>query len=167
MDARRRMHRSFLRWMNNTHSGLAYPITCVKENEATVECRITGIAHEIKIHLATGISIVVEWAGQDWDTLRDFDCIPFQAKYGYICLHCQDTDQMPEATEEMFWRRRLFAPLAAWIAELHLAKSLLLYAAPQGPDHGTWARLDSERSNDHLARNEKYLVETVPIHCSH
>ena len=138
-----------------------------KTTEASIECRIIGIAPEIKIHLATGISIVVKWTGQDWVTLRDFDCIPFRAGDGYICIHCQDADQIPEVTEEMFWRRRLFDPLATWIGELYHAKSLLLYAAPQGLEHGTWARLNTERSRDHLTRNDKYLVETVPIHFSH
>ena len=85
------------------------------------------------------ISIVIEFRGEVWDILADFDVMTAKdSTKGYYCRQCEIGARKYHSSRELLWVRHSLEPLRAWTnCNLRSSMRLCLYKYKCS----TWARL--------------------------
>lgn len=152
---RRRLHRTFLRWLHDNQSlFITPPFRIIKRTDRFLAFTIPGLNPALSFGLSTWeLGVHVEWQNTWWDALVFFESWPEAVSEGYICTFCESDGRITYPSREALWINHDFEPFLEWVnTELTRTRWLALYGKP---DHSTWAELVSEP-------NPEALV-TVPI----
>jgi len=88
-----------------------------------------GLAGNIYGYLnRIGITIAVDYGGECWDLLADFDMVEEHSEHGYYCSLCPMENTKYYQSRETLWREHTFETFLAWCNEtLAPANWLVLY----------------------------------------
>ena len=148
--ARRRLHRTFFRWLHDNQSRFVTPqFRIIKRTDRFLAFTIPGLNPALSFGLSTWeLGVHVEWQNTWWDALVFFESWPEAVSEGYICTLCEPNERTTYPSREALWINDDFEPFLAWVnAELTPTRQLALYGKP---NHSTWAELVTEPCPDAL-----------------
>jgi len=142
------IQRSFLRWLNENRTKFIVSFRLTKISSKCVELHINNYPKCLSVYLSAsrlgaGLGVYVEWKGQPWDALIDYDTYLNQVLGGFkcdICVHEKGESAVLFPTRESLWQDHLFDPFLKWINE-RLATALWLRLSCTGDFGSTWAKL--------------------------
>jgi hypothetical protein len=126
------VHQAFLSWRRSAASRLAIPVRTRGYLMQHILLTVDGINPAINAFLTSNeLKVVVDWDGQNWDTLLSLDVTPLRSAGGYICECCEPERRTVFPTLESLLRDHLFEPFLAWVnGELAVADTIGLYGSP-------------------------------------
>ena len=162
---RRRLHRTFVRWLKANRSRFAIPLRILRRTDEVLRFSFDNVTSLITGRLSTwDLSIYVHFNNTDWDLIFDAYQKPRPVPGGYICGLCLPGFQKVFPSREAVWTDHLCEGLLAWVNdELAIANWLVLEGKP---GHVTSARLASERSVRPLAPDSDWIQIVVPLRSS-
>ena len=144
LEARRRFHRCFLRWLYaNQARFITPPFQIIKRTDRFLTFTIPGLNPALSFCLSTWeLGAHVEWQSIWWDALVFFESSPEATLNGYICHLCEVEGRTTYPSREALWIAHDFEPFLEWVnTELTPTRWLVLNGEA---DAGTWARLANE-----------------------
>ena len=143
--------RLFLRWLKESRSRFLILAPRV------VHCTDTGIFFTFPgpagnlsgyLNRRSGIIISVNYQGECWDLLGDFDTVEEHSELGYYCRLCLPESRRYYQSREDLWREHTFEEFLRWCNEtLAPANWLVLYEYHRGV---TEAKLMQEKPEEVL-----------------
>ena len=153
------IHRLFLCWLKESRSRFLIPAPRVGS------CTDTGICFAFPSLIGnlygyfdrkSGITIAVDYNGECWDLVADFDTVEEHSKQGYYCSLCLPENQKFYQAREELWREHTFEEFLLWCNEtLAPANWLVLYEYCRG---GTEAKLMLEEPDEEKMGTKRMLI---------
>ena len=159
---RRRLHRSFLRWLKENRICFAIPLRILSRTDRVLRFSFDKVSNSVRGTLSTWEIIVsVEFKECNWDLIFVAEQSAQRVPGGYLCGLCLPGFQRVFASRQALWTEHLFEPLLAWVnEELSPAHWLVLEGRPQ---HFTMARLASERRAEPQDRDPESIQIVLPL----
>ena len=135
------VHRFFLRWLDEARQRFTVPPRVARLTDRWIEVRFPGLFQGLGgiFNRWLGIDVFVEWNGDCWDLIADFNVVEQRTSKGYSCLLCPPEDRKLHSTREQLWVEHAFEPFLDWSNEtLAPARWLALHGEPE---HATWVEL--------------------------
>jgi hypothetical protein len=138
------IQRVFLRWLNENRTSFNVTFRLGKITSECVELHFNNYPGCLSACLSrVGLGVYVEWEGQPWDALIDYDAYMHQVSGGYkcdLCVHENGESAELFPTREALWLDHLFLPFLKWVNETLVYAHWLRISCIN--DRGcTWAKL--------------------------
>jgi len=117
-NARRRIQRAFLKWMQENRHRFLVPVDIRHRTDQCIELDFIGYNSTISAWLSScGMDIPVNWQGQCWDLLCSFESAPRPVTGGYHCLLYSPDDRQIFSSREALWTTEVFEFFLKWVNE--------------------------------------------------
>lgn len=147
---RRRLHRSFLNWLQDNQTRfLTPPFQILKRNDRILQFTLKHLNPALSFRLTTWeLGVDVDWMGDNWDVLIYFESIPTKVAMGYQCRLCLGEDVTVYPSREALWIAHDFECFLHWVNHTLLPAKWLAISGQQ--NEMTWAKLveDPNQVND-------------------
>lgn len=126
---RRRIHRAFLKWLQENRHHFLVPIDIKHRTDRTIELSFAGYHPCLSACLSSWcINVPAIWQGQCWDLLCSFESSPSPVTGGYHCLLCSPENRRIFSSRDALWTNEVFEPFLNWVNEtLAPANWIVLY----------------------------------------
>jgi hypothetical protein len=151
---------SFFRWYRKNRTRFLIPFRISKISADYVKMYFQNYPDCLSVSLSrNAIGVYVEWQGEPWDELIDYDASPFPTSGGYKCKQCVyengDSATLFSSREEM-WLDHVFNPFLNWVNTV-LAPARWLRISSVGDGGATWAKVI--RDEEHLRKKDGMLIQ--------
>lgn len=120
--ARRRIHRAFLKWMQENRHRFLVPVNIRHRTDQSIELAFAGYHPIISAWLSNQcIDVPVNWQGQCWDLLCSFEPAPSTVTGGYHCLLYSPEDRQIFSSRDALWASEVFELFLNWVNETLLS----------------------------------------------
>ena len=121
-------------WISLQGERLLFSLQVTACRDHYMTWHFTRLTPIIEVVLTTWqLSVVVNWQGECWDCLVDFEAMPRKTPVGYECQLCPTEPLQSWSSREALWRDHVFEPFLAWVStELASARWLGLYQTEEG-----------------------------------
>jgi hypothetical protein len=132
---------AFDKWLAEHGDTLAIPMIVVTRTSGSIKFTLDGITDAIEVMvLCDGIFVTVNYQGECWDILAEFECVPVLVPGGIACGHCDPADRIIYPTHQMLFVEHVFQPFAEWI-ETTLVPAEAIGLDGNSGDGTAWAGL--------------------------
>lgn len=125
------LSRLFLRWLKASRSRFLIPAPqVVRSDDNSIGFTFPGLAGNLAGYFSrrSGITVSVNFRGECWDLLGDFDTVEVRSAQGYFCRLCLPEYRAYYPSREAFWTEHCFETFLQWCNEtLAPANWLALY----------------------------------------
>ena len=136
----RRFQRSFLGWIHENRARFLVPIGVTKISTKRVRLYLANCPNCISVTLTESeITVWVDWEGEAWDILREWDVGAELTPDGYTCKFCKPEHVKVWPTLYDLRRDHLYEPFLIWVNETLFPARTLQICGSAGAT--TWAQL--------------------------
>ena len=147
---RRKWQRDFVAWYLGNETRFKIKLELLRRHDDYLTLAFASLSRVIIVWVtADEITVSVEWEGELWDYICDFDTSPCRVPGGYVCSECPEDKRDVYPSRASLRCAEVFEPFLNWVNQ-QLADSSALSVSGSA-NEASWVRL--------IPRSEEEEVE--------